>query len=90
MIWNSDRAVTVATLEHEARALGTFVDRAIVREIKLASSRFAETEAAWMEVLALVERWKGGRDDLEVLSAFQSLNRTSTCWKDPAPRSPGA
>jgi len=77
MVWNSDRTITVAALQREARALGTFVDRAIVREIKQACGRLAATDDAWLEVMALVECWKGGMKDLEVLSSLQHLNRTS-------------
>ena len=88
MVWNSDRTVTLAELQREAQTIGTFVDRAIVRELKISCNRFAETDSAWTEIATLIERWKEGMNDLEVLSSMQRLNRISTCWKDPAQPSP--
>ena len=46
MDWGSGREATIAQLQKRVRATGSFVDRAIVREIKIASERFAETHAA--------------------------------------------
>jgi hypothetical protein len=77
-----DRAQTIAQLERDARSGGSFVDRAIVREIKIAAGRFSEQESLWLQVAALIERWREGAPDVEVLESVRRINRIATCWKD--------
>jgi hypothetical protein len=77
----ADRTNTIAQLEQAARSAGSFVDRAIVREIKIAAGRHAENDPAWFEVAALIERWRSGAPDLDVLEAVRRINRVATCWK---------
>ncbi|MEY2563458.1 MAG: hypothetical protein QOH88_1651 [Verrucomicrobiota bacterium] len=73
----SDRAVA-----DQVRATGSFVDRAIVREMKIAAERFPEHHATWLEVDALIQRWEQGLPDLQVLEALRQVNRTASCWRD--------
>jgi hypothetical protein len=62
---------------------GSFVDRAIVREIKTAAARFSETDLMWSEVLILTRRWKEGMPELQMLEALRRINRVASCWKAP-------
>jgi hypothetical protein len=79
--WGNGRGETIAQLQREARESGSFVDRAIMREVKIASELFAERHSAWMEVAELVERWQNGAKDLRVLNAVRHINRSASCWK---------
>jgi hypothetical protein len=81
MDWGSGRGATIAQLQQRVRESGSFVDRAIVREIKIASERFAETHAAWAEVAELVEKWEKGVPDLRILEAIRWINRIASGWK---------
>jgi hypothetical protein len=82
--WGSGRATTIAKLQERVREHGTFVDRAIVREIKIASERFAEKHAAWIEVMDLADGWEKGRPDLKILEAIRHINRGASYWRAPA------
>ena len=68
-------------LEDEARSSGSFVDCAIVREIKIAAGRFSDTDLMWSEVMILARRWKEGMPDIMVLDAVRRINRVTSCWK---------
>ena len=81
MDWGSGRAATIAQLQQRVRESGSFVDRAIVREMKIASELFPETHSAWLEVRDLVRRWEEGMADLKVLEAIRWINRSASCWK---------
>jgi hypothetical protein len=81
MKWGSDRTRTIAELERQARWSGSFVDRAIVREVKIASARFSETDSAWSEVVTVAERWEEVMPDLQVLEAIRRVNRVTSCWR---------
>jgi hypothetical protein len=81
MEWESGRTETIAELQRRVRATGSFVDRAIVREMKTASERFRETDPIWREVVTLAQRWQEGMPDLDVLEAVRRINRTATCWR---------
>jgi hypothetical protein len=81
MDWGSGREATIAQLQKRVRETGSFVDRAIVREIKIASERFAETHAAWAEVVELVEKWEKGVPDVKILEAIRWINRIASGWK---------
>ena len=83
MDWRSGRAKVIAQLQELVRENGTFVDRAIVREIKIASERFTEKHAAWIEVRDLAEAWQKGRPDLKILEAIRQINRSASCWRTP-------
>ena len=85
MDWGSGRAKTIAQLRERVRESGTFVDRAIVREIKIASERFAEKHAAWIEVMDLANGWEEGRPDLKILEAIRQINRSASYWRVPVP-----
>jgi hypothetical protein len=56
-----DRVGTIAELEREACSSGSFVDRAIVREIKVAATRFFRTGIA-LDRGGLLDRALAGRD----------------------------
>jgi hypothetical protein len=80
------REATITQLQRQVRETGSFVDRAIVREMKIASELFAERHAAWAEVRELAERWeKKSVSDLKILEAIRWINRSASCWKT-APR----
>ena len=87
MDWGGGRQATIAQLQKRVRETGSFVDRAIVREIKIASERFGETHAAWAEVVELVEKWEKGVPDLKILEAIRWINRIASGWRR-APRNP--
>jgi hypothetical protein len=82
MDWGNDRSAAIAELQSKVRASGSFVDRAIVREMKIASERFSETHSAWLEVIKVAAGWEDGTPDLQVLEALRRINRMATCWKD--------
>lgn len=82
---DSDRSGLIAELQREARSSGSFVDRAIVREIKNVAARCAETDPLWSEVLHLTRGWKAGLPELQVLDGLQRINRAASCWKAPNP-----
>jgi hypothetical protein len=84
MDWKSGRTATITELEREARSSGNFVDRAIVREIKIASARLSETDLMWSEVMTLTDHWKDGMPELQVLEAIRRINRVASCWKAPS------
>lgn len=71
----------MAKWQTEARSKGSFVERALVREIKVASERFSPGDPAWVEVAALVSRWEKGMPDIQVLEAVRRINRAATCWR---------
>jgi hypothetical protein len=81
MDWGSGREATIAQLQQRVRESGSFVDRAIVREIKVASNLFTERHHAWREVLELAEKWESGLPDLKILEAIRHINRSASCWK---------
>lgn len=81
MDWGSGRGETIAQLQQQVREAGSFVDRAIVREVKIASELFPEKHSAWIEVAELVEKWQDGLMDLRVLEAVRHINRSASCWK---------
>jgi hypothetical protein len=86
MDWAGGREATITQLQRQVRETGSFVDRAIVREMKIASELFAERHAAWAEVQELAERWeKKSVSDLKILEAIRWINRSASCWKT-APR----
>ena len=80
MNWKSDRTAAITELEREAQLSGTSVGRAIVREIKIASARFSETELMWSAVMSLTGRWKEGMPELQVLEAIRRINRVASRW----------
>jgi hypothetical protein len=84
MDWGGGREATIAQLQRQVRATGSFVDRAILREIKIASEGFAETHAGWREVVELVEKWEKGVPDVKILEAIRWLNRIGSGWKSGA------
>jgi hypothetical protein len=84
MDWGSGRGETIAQLQRQVRETGSFVDRAIVREVKIASELYPEKHSAWIEVVELVENWQNGMADLRVLDAVRHINRSASCWKDSA------
>jgi hypothetical protein len=86
--WGSGREKSIAQLQERVRESGTFVDRAIVREIKMASERFAEKHSAWIEVMDLADAWEKGRPDLKILEAIRQINRSASYWRMPAPIDP--
>lgn len=88
MDWGSGREKVIAQLQERVRENGTFVDRAIVREIKIASERFAEKHAAWIEVMDLADGWEEGRPDLKILEAIRQINRSASYWRVPVPIDP--
>jgi hypothetical protein len=81
MDWGSGREATIAELQRRVRESGSFIDRAIAREVKIASGLFAERHTAWAEVAELVGRWENGMGDLQVLEAIRWINRGASCWK---------
>ncbi len=82
MDWGGGREATITQLQRQVRETGSFVDRAIVREMKIASDLFAERHAAWTEVRELVERWeKKSASDIKILEAIRWINRSASCWK---------
>jgi hypothetical protein len=81
MEWGTDRREAIAQLHAKVRATGSFVDRALVREIKIASELFAERHAAWIEVVELVQHWENGVSDVSILEAVRQINRSASCWK---------
>jgi hypothetical protein len=81
--WRSGREKIIAQLQERVHENGTFVDRAIVREIKIASERFAEKHAAWIEVMDLADGWEEGRPDLKILEAIRQINRGASYWRVP-------
>jgi hypothetical protein len=85
MDWGCGREAAIAQLQKRVRETGSLVDRAIVREIKIASERFAETHAGWAEVVELVEKWEQGVPDIKILEAIRWINRIASGWKT-APR----
>jgi hypothetical protein len=85
MDWGSGREVAIARLQQRVRETGSFVDRAIVREIKVASCLFAESHAAWREVMELADSWEKGVSDLKILEAIRHINRSASCWRKTAP-----
>ena len=86
MDWGDGREATITQLQRQVRETGSFVDRAIVREMKIATELFAERHAAWAEVRELAERWeKKSVSDIKILEAIRWINRSASCWKT-APR----
>ena len=81
MDWGSGRGETIVQLQRKVRETGSFVDRAIVREVKIASELFREKHSAWIEVVELVGKWQNGMTDLRVLDAVRHINRSASCWK---------
>jgi hypothetical protein len=82
MDWASGREAVIAQLQQSVRETGSFVDRAIVREIKVASELFADRHAAWEEVRELAERWENKSvSDIKILEAIRWINRSASCWK---------
>lgn len=81
MDWRDGRERTIAQLEQRVSRTGSFVDRAVVREIKVASELFPEKHGAWVEVVELIERWERGASDLSILQAVQSINRSASRWR---------
>lgn len=81
MEWGLGRGATLAELQRKVRETGSFVDRAIVREMKVASELFPESHAAWREVRELAEHWEKGAPDVKVLEAIRRINRSASCWK---------
>ena len=81
MDWESGRAATIARLQQQMRESGSFVDRAIVREMKIASQLFTERHSAWVEVRELVDSWEAGWSDLKILEAIRNINRSASYWK---------
>jgi hypothetical protein len=82
MDWGRGREATITQLQRQVRETGSFVDRAIVREMKIASELFAERHAAWAEVRELAERWeKKSVSDIKILEAIRWINRGASCWK---------
>jgi hypothetical protein len=81
MDWGSGREAAIAQLQKQARQTGSFVDRAIVREMKIASGLYPEGHAAWREVVELAETWEKGMPDLKILEAIRHINRGASCWK---------
>ena len=81
MDWGSGREAAIAQLQQRVRETGSFVDRAIVREIKIASEGFAETHAGWQEVVELVEKWEKGVPDVKILESIRWINRIASGWK---------
>jgi hypothetical protein len=81
--WGSGRGKIIVQLQERVRESGTFVDRAIVREIKIASERFGERHSAWVEVMDLTNAWEQGRPDLKILEAIRQINRSASCWRAP-------
>jgi hypothetical protein len=81
MDWGSGRETAIARLQRQVRGTGSFVDRAVVREIKIASELFPERHAAWKEVTELADRWQNGMNDLKILEAIRHINRGASCWK---------
>jgi hypothetical protein len=76
----------ISQLQDRARATGSFVDRAIAREIKMAFTRAAGTPAI-TELVHLAEAWEAGTPDVQVLDAIRRINRSAaSCWKADAPR----
>jgi hypothetical protein len=78
----------IAQLQQRASPSGSFVNRAVVREIKMAFTRLARTPAG-SEVARLAERWEKGMPDVEVLDDIRGINRAANCWKTEVP-SPGS
>jgi hypothetical protein len=85
MEWGNGRGKTIAQLQERVRASGSFVDRAIVREVIIASQLFPERHSAWEEVRELVDHWEAGRPDLKILEAIRNINRSASYWRAPRP-----
>jgi hypothetical protein len=85
MEWGSGRGKAIAQLQERVRAGGSFVDRAIVREVIIASQLFPEKHSAWGEVRELVNNWEDGRPDLKILEAIRHINRGASYWKSARP-----
>ena len=83
MDWGTSRSKTIARLQERVRVSGSFVDRAIVREVVIASQLFAEGHSAWLEIRELVDHWEEGRSDLKILEATRNINRSASYWKAP-------
>jgi Mn-dependent DtxR family transcriptional regulator len=81
MDWGGGREATITQLQRQVRETGSFVDRAIVREMKIASELFAERHAAWAEVRELADHWEKGVSDVKILEAIRWINRSASCWK---------
>jgi len=81
MGWHDDPEEMITQLQDRARGSGSFVDRAIVREIKMAFARLVGTPSAIADVVRLAECWEKGRPDLEVLEDIRRINRVASCWK---------
>ena len=77
----SGRGATIEELQRKVRETGSFIDRALVREMKVASELFPESHAAWNEVRELADRWEKGAADVKVLEAIRRINRSASCWK---------
>jgi len=82
MEWGNDRREAIAQLRAKVRITGSFVDRAVVRELKIASERFPEHDLVWREVETLVQRWEEGMPDRDVIEAIRQLNGTASFWRD--------
>jgi hypothetical protein len=85
MDWGSGRETAIAKLQQRVRQTGSFVDRAIIREMKIASELFPAGHAAWMEVVELAHKWEKGMPDLKILEAIRHINRGASCWKQTFP-----
>jgi hypothetical protein len=85
MDWGTGRGKTIAQLQERVRVNGSFVDRAIVREVIIASQLFPERHSAWLEVRELVDNWESGRPDFKILEAIRNINRSASYWKAPRP-----
>ena len=86
MAWDNNPDGMIAHVEQKARVSGSFVDRAIVREIKRAFARLAGRPSEISGVVRLAKRWEQGMPDLEVLDAVRRVNRCASDWKVDAPR----
>jgi hypothetical protein len=84
MGWADNSEGMISQLQSGARASGSFVDRAVVRELKLAFARASGTPSATAELVHLAERWEDGMPDLLVLEAIRRINRDASCWKSAA------
>src|SRR5436190_10731086 len=89
MDWTPGREEAIAQLQVRVREHGSFVERALVREIKVASELFPAAHAAWFEVLQLVENWERGASDVSALEAVRHINRSASCWKSQASNGAG-
>lgn len=75
------RKATITQLQQQIRKTGSFVDRAIVREMKISSELFAEGHAAWADIRELADHWEKGASDVKILDAIRWINRSASCWK---------